>query len=87
MIATLVSAMLISAVLLVTARILRPGAVLADVVVAFDTLLLLVVSLVAADAAFTQRTAFIDVTLVVGLLGFLGTATAAVYLRRLGEER
>lgn len=68
---------------LAVARILRPGT-LADRVIGFDTLLLVLVALVAKDAAVNQRTHNLDLLLVITLLGFLGTITASAYLERRG---
>lgn len=81
MIGLVVTAMLLVSVVLAAARALR-GDGLADVVVGVDVLLLALISLIAVDAAVTQRSTYLDLPLVVGLLGFLGTSTAAVYLRR-----
>lgn len=80
-----VFAMLLFAAGLAVARILRSGT-LADRVIGFDTLLLVLVCLLAVDAAANQRTTLLDLLLVVGLLGFLGTVTAGAYLERRGME-
>lgn len=59
------------------------GPSLADRVVAVDGLLLVVVAGLAFHAAGTGRSWFLDVAVVVGLLGYVGTGVAA----RLIEHR
>jgi multicomponent Na+:H+ antiporter subunit F len=56
-----------------------------DRVVAVDALLVVVVSGLAVDAAASNRTAFVDVAVVVGLLGFVGTGVAARFIERRGS--
>ena len=60
------------------------GPSLADRVVALDGLLIVVVSGLAVSAARTGNDLFTDVAVVIGLLGFLGTALAARFIERRG---
>lgn len=77
---TIVIGMLALAALLTILRVLRRGNV-ADRVIGLDMLLLVVVALVAVDAAGRQSGEHLELPLVVGLLGFLSTVTVAAYLR------
>lgn len=61
------------------------GPSVADRVIAIDALLVVIVSGLAVDAAATGRTAFIDVAVVVGLLGFVGTGVAARFIEKRGS--
>jgi multicomponent Na+:H+ antiporter subunit F len=72
---------LASALLLVRVVV---GPSLADRVVALDGLLIVVICGLAANAARTDNGVFIDVAVVIGLLGFLGTAVAARFIERRG---
>lgn len=56
-----------------------------DRVIAIDALLVVVVSGLAVDAAASGRTAFIDVAVVIALLGFVGTGVAARFIERRGS--
>lgn len=60
------------------------GPSLADRIVAVDGLLLLVISALAVESARTGDGYFIDAVVVVGLLGFVGTAVAARFVERRG---
>lgn len=60
------------------------GPSLTDRVVAVDGLLVIVVAGLALDAARTGRDWFIDVAILVGLLGFIGTGVAARLIERRG---
>ena len=60
------------------------GPSVADRIVALDGLLLVVISALAVDAARTGRSTLVDAVVVVGLLGFVGTAVAARFIERLG---
>jgi multicomponent Na+:H+ antiporter subunit F len=60
------------------------GPSLADRVVALDGLLVVVVCGLAVGAADTGHTFFIDLGVVIGLLGFLSTAVAARFIERRG---
>ena len=72
----------LSAVLCVT-RLLRTGS-LADRIVALDSLLIVVVSGIAVQAARTGDGTYLDVLVVAALLGFLGTITVARFIERRG---
>lgn len=72
----------VAAVVLVVRILVGPS--VADRVVAIDALLVVVISGLAVNAAATGRSAFIDVAVVVGLLGFVGTGVAARFIERRG---
>jgi multicomponent Na+:H+ antiporter subunit F len=72
----------VSAVLCM-ARLLRPGS-LADRIVALDAVLVVLVSGIAVQAARTGDGTYLDVLVVVALLGFLGTVTVARFIERRG---
>lgn len=72
----------LSAVLCVV-RLLRTGS-LADRIVALDSLLIVVVSGIAVQAARTGDGTYLDVLVVAALLGFLGTITVARFIERRG---
>ena len=80
---TLALALLATAGALLVVRIII-GPSVADRVVAVDALLVVVISGLAVNAAATGRTAFVDVAVVVGLLGFVGTGVAARFIERRG---
>jgi multicomponent Na+:H+ antiporter subunit F len=60
------------------------GPSLADRVIAVDALLIVVIAGLAVDAARSGRTAFVDVAVVIGLLGFVGTGVAARFIEKRG---
>lgn len=60
------------------------GPSIADRVVAVDALLIVVIAGLAVDAARSGRTAFVDVAVVIGLLGFVGTGVAARFIEGRG---
>lgn len=60
------------------------GPSLADRVVAVDALLIVIVAGLAIDAARSDSTAFVDVAVVIGLLGFVGTGVASRFIERRG---
>lgn len=60
------------------------GPSVADRVVALDSLLIVVIGILVTDAARTDSTAFINVAVVMGLLGFIGTGVAARFIERRG---
>lgn len=66
-------------------RLLR-GASLADRIVALDTLLVVIVCGIAVRAAQTQSGIFLDVMVVVALLGFTGTSLVARFIERRGAR-
>lgn len=61
------------------------GPSLADRVVAVDGLLVVIVALLAVDAARSGRSWFIDVAVLIGLLGYVGTGVAARLIERRGQ--
>lgn len=65
-------------------RVLLPGTSVADRVVALDLLLLLVVMGIAVFSIERDTGAFLDVLIVVSLLGFVGTVTVARFIERRG---
>jgi multicomponent Na+:H+ antiporter subunit F len=67
--------------ILALARLLR-GPTLADRVVALDMLGIIAIALLAMYALATRQPAFVDVAVVVGLIGFLGTVAFARYVER-----
>lgn len=64
------------------ARLLRRRGSVADRIVALDTLLVVVVSGLAVEAARTGDTAFLDVMVIAALLAFTGTALVAKFIER-----
>jgi multicomponent Na+:H+ antiporter subunit F len=82
---TIAFAMLALSAVLILARVLGPGS-LADRVVGFDTLLVLVVSGIAVHAARTDDGTYLDVLVVTALLGFVGTVTVARFIERRGAR-
>jgi len=60
------------------------GPSLADRVVALDGLLIVIVAVLAIDAARTGRGWFTDVAVVVGLLGYVGMCVSARFIERRG---
>jgi multicomponent Na+:H+ antiporter subunit F len=84
--ATIAFALLGAAGLLTVARLVR-GPTFADRVVALDTLLLVVVSGVAVDAARTGRSEFLPVLVLAAIIAFVGTAFAARFIEARGEPR
>ena len=71
------------AALLCAVRMLRPGS-LADRIVALDSLLLVLASGLAVQAARTGDSAYLNVMVVVALLGFVGTSLVSVFIERRG---
>ncbi len=76
--------MLIAAAALALARVVRPGISLADRVIALDLVLLLVVMGIALFSIKRDSAVFLDVLVVVSLLGFVGTVTVARFIERRG---
>lgn len=66
-------------------RLVR-GPSIPDRVVALETLLLVVVSGIAVDAARTGRGVLLDVLVVVALLGFVSTVVMARFIERRGAR-
>lgn len=75
--------MLATAGVLCLARVLRPGSV-PDRMVALDLLLILIVIGIAVQAFQTRSGVYLDVLVVVSLLGFVGTTTVARFIERRG---
>lgn len=76
-------AMLVAAAVLCTVRMVRPGS-LADRIVALDSLLLVLASGLAVQAARTGDTVYLNVMVVVALLGFVGTSLVSLFIERRG---
>jgi multicomponent Na+:H+ antiporter subunit F len=60
------------------------GPTLADRVVALDGLVITLISAIALDAALTGSPLFVDVVVVIALVGFVGTAAAARFIEERG---
>jgi len=60
------------------------GPSLADRIIAVDGLLLIAMSALAVETARRDSDVFVDAVVVVGLLGFVGTAIAARFVERRG---
>lgn len=73
--------LLIGALLLVLVRLVRGPNVL-DRVVALDYMAVVAVGLLGVYAIATGQTAYLDVAMIVALLGFLGTVGFAYYVER-----
>lgn len=67
-------------------RIVR-GPTLADRVVALDMMTISIMAFCGLYAIFDDSTAFIDVAIVVGLIGFLATVALARYAERMEAQR
>lgn len=72
----------VAATLFVVRLIIGPSVI--DRVIAVDALLVITISGLAVHAAATGRTTYIDVAVVVGLLGFVGTGVAARFIEKRG---
>lgn len=81
--ATISLACLAVAATLAVARLLRRGSV-SERIVALDTLLVIVVSGLAIQAARTGEDTFLDAMVVAALLGFCGTSLVAKFIERRG---
>ncbi|MEZ4657464.1 MAG: monovalent cation/H+ antiporter complex subunit F [Caldilineaceae bacterium] len=73
--------LLVGALLLVFVRLVRGPHVL-DRVVALDYIAIVGVGILAIYAVATGQTAYLDVAVIVALLGFLGTVGFAYYVER-----
>ena len=58
------------------------GPTLSDRVVAFDIMGIMSVSLLVLLALYFQRSLYIDIALVIGLIGFLGTTIFGRYIEK-----
>ena len=76
-------AMLAAAAVLCVVRAIRPGTI-ADRAIALDTVLAVIVCGLAVGITVTGDTVYLDLALVVGLLGFLGTTAVARFVGRRG---
>lgn len=77
----LATCMMLAGMLITMLRfILGPTAV--DRVIAFDTMTIITLSLIAIIAHFSGRFIYLDVALVYGLLSFLGVLAVARYLEK-----
>lgn len=84
-VAAMLALMMLSlAALLCIIRLVR-GKGLADRIVALDSLLLMVVSGLAVQAAITGEDTFLDVMVVAALLAFTGTSMVANFIERRGS--
>jgi multicomponent Na+:H+ antiporter subunit F len=73
------------AALLVVWRVFRPDTTLANRAVAMDTLTALLLCGLAVGVAADGDGLWLDILLVLGLLGFLATVTVARYIERRGS--
>lgn len=76
-------AILAVAGLLCVLRLLRPGSI-ADRIIALDSLLVVLVTGIAVGALSSRGRLFLDLLVVTGLLGFVGTITVARFIERRG---
>jgi multicomponent Na+:H+ antiporter subunit F len=72
------------AAILTLLRAVRPGESLADRVVALDVFLTIIVTGIAVAAIRAGSALFLDVLVVVSLLGFVATITVARFIERRG---
>ncbi|MCZ7529895.1 MAG: monovalent cation/H+ antiporter complex subunit F [Acidimicrobiia bacterium] len=82
-VAAVATASLVVAAVLVLYRLLS-GPTLADRMVALDALLVLITSGIAVNAAATGSGEFLDVMIVVSLIGFVGSVTVARFIEKRG---
>jgi len=73
--------LLLVATLLVLYRFLK-GPTLSDRVVAFDVMSIAVVALLVVLALYFERALYLDVALVFGLIGFLGTTIFGRFIEK-----
>jgi multicomponent Na+:H+ antiporter subunit F len=66
------------------ARVIRTGTSVADRIVALDLVLMIVVMGIAVYSVLRDTGVFLDVLVVVSLLGFVGTITVARFIERRG---
>jgi len=77
----LVIILLLLAMLITLYRFLK-GPTLADRVVAFDVMNIIGVSLLVLLSLYFQRSLYLDIALVFGLIGFLGTTIFGRYIEK-----
>lgn len=82
---TVCFAILCVAGLLCLVRLVR-GVSLADRIIALDSLLIVIVSGVAVQAARNGSGTFLDVLVVAALIAFIGTVTVARFIERRGAR-
>jgi multicomponent Na+:H+ antiporter subunit F len=80
---TLALALLAVGAVIVGARTVL-GPTVADRIVGVDTLLIIVIGLIAITTGRTGSSLFIDVALVISLLAFVGTSIAARFIEQRG---
>jgi multicomponent Na+:H+ antiporter subunit F len=81
-----ISLVLLFAALFAALVRLIKGPSLPDRVMALDLVTTIVVGLIAVHAVDTDDSIYIRVAVVIALIGFVGTAAWAVYIRRGGSE-
>jgi len=77
----LITILLLLSILITLYRFLK-GTTLSDRVVAFDVMSVMSVSLLVILALYFQRDFYLDIALVFGLIGFLGTTVFGRYIER-----
>lgn len=65
-------------------RVMKPRVSLADRMIALDLILLIIVMAIAVSSVGVDGPVFLDVLVVVSLLGFVGTFTVARFIERRG---
>lgn len=65
-------------------RVMKPRVSLADRMIALDLILLIIVMAIAVSSVGVHDAVFLDVLVVVSLLGFVGTFTVARFIERRG---
>lgn len=76
--------LLIVAAGLALARVVRPGTSVAERIVALDLILLFSVMGIGVYSIWRETDSFLDVLVVVSLLGFVSTVTVARFIERRG---
>jgi multicomponent Na+:H+ antiporter subunit F len=84
LVVTVCLGVLAAAAILALLRAVRPGVSLADRVVALDVFLTIIVTGIAVAAIRAGSALFLDVLVVVSLLGFVATITVARFIERRG---
>ena len=78
---SILTVVLLTAMLLTLIRFLK-GSTLSDRVVAFDVMSIMSVSLLIILALYFQRALYLDIALVFGLIGFLGTTIFGRFIEK-----
>ena len=81
MIMTISGALMLGAIVLAGIRFFR-GPTAADRTIAFDTLTIISISVIALLASQYSRVIFLDVALIYGILSFIGVIAIARYIER-----